>query len=192
MVDMVNPTVVGTGSSSIDPVLAALLAGGGFGGFGGFGNRGVIGQDNSAVLLAIQQMLQNQTENTNVNSILTNLATIQQLIPENEGKVQLALAGAQAALANQASQVQLTAANTAANIINAISDSTADTNSIVRAAKDVSEAGFAAAQLAIANSTAATNEIVRPAKDTVEAGFAATQLSLAGVALQAANNKSDV
>jgi hypothetical protein len=203
MVDMVNPTVLGNGGSNgIDPTLVALLASGG-GGFGGFGNGNRFGQDNSAVLLAVQQMLQNQTENTNVNSILTNLATIQQLIPENEGKVQNALAQAQIALMNQGTQGQLQAAASTSLLTNNIADARHNINDNVHINGLNNANNFAATQMAIAASTAATNQIVREGKDVSEAGFAAaalyasqnnasTQLGIANLGLQAAQNTAAI
>jgi hypothetical protein len=198
MVDMVNPTVIGTGTSNgTDPILAALLASGGFGGGGGWGgNRnGNWGGNNVGDFVTnagLQAALNGQTEGQNTNAILQNLATIQQLIPENEGKVQLALAQAQIALQNTATQGQLQAAAATSLLTNNIADARHNINDNVHTNGLNNANAFAGVQIGIANSTAATNSIVRQVKDVAEAGFAAAQLTMAGLSLQAAQNTAAI
>lgn len=234
MADLVNPTVItpsggmgmpmmmgagynsgggilGGGSDGIGALLiGALLFGGGL---GGFGNRNAFatGLDGQAVTTAhLQSALNQQTQNQNTNTILQNLAAIQQEIPNSECRVQLGIAAAQTALQNQGAQGQLASANGFAQVqLQAANNATLLQNDILDAQNDVNKSiaqnalnnanSFAATQMAIAGSTAATNQIVRETKDVVESGFAAGQLALANVhsstlqnfaasQLQAANN----
>jgi hypothetical protein len=153
MVDMVNPTILGSGNSGTDPILAALLASGGLGGGWGNGrnNGNFVGNGNFVTTTDLNTALNGQTQGQNTNQILQSLATIQQLIPENEGKVQLALAGQSAALSNLILSGQLAAETRNAGVIQAISSATADINTTTRLVKDTAEAGFAAVQLGLAN-----------------------------------------
>jgi len=128
-------------------VLGALLNGGTGGLFGG--NRTVT--NDLVTTTHLQAALNQQTQSTNTNAILQQLATIQQLIPENEGKVQLAIAQSQIAQSNIANQNAIMTAQGISGVNLGIAASTAATNQIVREAKDVSESGFAAGQLALAN-----------------------------------------
>jgi hypothetical protein len=207
MADLVNPTVLSTGGlmgsgyggggmlggDGIGSLLiGALLFGGGLG--GGFGNRNGTGLGAGDVVTTahLQSALNQQTQSQNTNNILQSLATIQQLIPENEGRVQAAIAGAQIALGNQAAQGQLASANSSAQGQLQVAGSTALlTNNIADARHNINDNvhinglnnanAFGAVQMGIASSTAQTNAIVREAKDVSEAGFAAGQLALAQV-----------
>jgi plastocyanin len=87
---------------------AALGSGGGLfgGGFGG-GRRGFDGSDNVVTPTELQSALNGQTANQNTNTILQMLGGIAASIPENEGKVQLAIANSQNALAAAASAAQV-------------------------------------------------------------------------------------
>jgi len=207
MADLVNPTVLSTGGmlgggygnngmlggDGIGSLLIGALLFGGVG-LGGFGNRNGLGTaaGDTVTTAHLQSALNQQTANQNTNQILQSLATIQQLIPENEGRVQAAIAGSQIALQNQAAQGQLASANTAAQGQLQVAGSTALlTNNIADARHNINDNvhinglnnanAFGAVQVGIMNSTAQTNAIVREAKDVAEAGFAAGQLSLANV-----------
>jgi hypothetical protein len=199
MVDMVNPTILGGNSNSgTDATLLALLASGNFGGGNGWGNGrngngGCFGNGGNVVTTTdLAAALNGQTEGQNTNAILQNLATIQQLIPENEGRVQLALAQAQIALQNTATQGQLQVAAATSLLTNNVADARHSINDNVHANGLNNANNFAGVQIGIANSTAATNSIVRETKDVAEAGFAAAQLSMAGLSLQAAQNTASI
>jgi hypothetical protein len=173
----------GLGAGLVGGLLGGLLFGGGNGGL--LGRNGVgVGVGDFVTNAGLQAALNGQTAGQNTTAILQNLATIQQLIPENEGRVQLALAQAQIGLGNQAAQGQLASANQAAQLSTNIADARHNINDNVHTNGLNNANAFAGVQIGIANSTAATNAIVREAKDVAEAGFAAVNLGLANLGLQ--------
>ena len=195
----------GSGTGGMWPMMMGSGLGGGAaaGGLGlgallglALGQGGLFGNNNRngdfVTNAGLQAALNGQTQGQDTVQILQNLATIQQLIPENESKVQLALAQAQIALQNQATQGQLQVAASTSTLQNGIADARHSINDNVHTNGLNNANQFAAVQRSISDSTAATNSIVRQTKDVAEAGFAATQLGIAGLGLQAANNTSAI
>jgi hypothetical protein len=154
-------------------VLGALLNSGGNGGIFGGGNRND-GTGNLVTTTELNTALNAQTANSNTNAILQQLAAIAVAIPENEGKVQLALAQSQIALSNQAAQGQLQAANNTYLLTNNVADARHQINDNIHAIALNDANQFAAVNSNIAN----VNTI-------------AQQLA-AGLGLQAANNTSAI
>lgn len=154
-------------------VLGALLNGNGGGGlFGGNGNRN--GSDNLVTNTELNTALNAQTANQNTNAILQQLAAIAVAIPENEGKVQLALAQASGGLSNQINQAELYNSGQFAMVNNNIAGATATVLAGETAVKDAVNASSTLTQLGIA-------------------GLSATAQQLAGgLGLQAANNTSAI
>lgn len=180
-----NAAGAGAGGLGLGAILGLALGQGGL-----FGNNNRNGDFVTSA--GLQAALNGQTQGQDTVQILQNLATIQQLIPENEGKVQLALAQAQIALQNQGAQGQLQTAASTSLLQNSIADARHNINDNVHTNGLNNANQFAAVQRSISDSTAATNSIVRATKDVAEAGFAATQLGIAGLGLQAANNTSTI
>lgn len=165
-------------------IIGALLSGNGGGLFGGNRNS----EANLVTTTELQSALNAQTSNQNTNAILQQLAAIQQEIPSAEGRSQLALAQAQIAIQNQASQGQLQAANNTGMIQGAIGASqvtslqgfAATASEIVQARKDVND------NIHLGRSESASNF----AQASLQAAnySSATQLGIANLGLQAANN----
>ena len=187
----------GLGGAALGFVAGALINGGNNGGL--FGNRNNGGTGDLVTTTHLQSSLNHLTASQNQNAVLQQLATIQQLIPENEGRVQLAIANSQIALSNQAAQGQLQTAAVGSNLQNNIADARHSINDNIHANGLNNANYFAGVNGNIAASTAATNQIVREAKDVSESGFAATalqaaqnnaatQLGISNLGLQAANN----
>jgi hypothetical protein len=117
MADLVNPTVLtgsgynGGGMDGMGGMMGGLLFGALLGGNGGglFGNRGAVaGVAGDVVTTAhLQSALNAQVANMNQNSTLQMLGGIAASIPENEGKVQLAIANQSGALSNQMNQLAI-------------------------------------------------------------------------------------
>lgn len=146
-------------------VLGALLNGGTGGLFGG--NR-VDG--NVVTTTELNTALNAQTQNQNTNAILQQLAAIAVAIPENEGKVQLAISQSQNALSNIANQIGLQNLQGQAMINQNIAGATATVLAGETAVKDAVNANGAATQLSIANLSTIAQQLA------------------AGLGLQAANN----
>jgi hypothetical protein len=159
--------------------------------FGGNRNNGTV-TDNLVTTTELNTALNAQTANQNTNAILQQLAAIAVAIPENEGKVQLALSQSQIALMNQATQGQLAVAATQYALTNNIADARHNINDNIHTNALNNANNFAAVNAGVTSSTAQTNAIVRQVKDTAEAGFSALQLSAAQLGLQAANNTSAI
>jgi hypothetical protein len=147
-------------------IIGALLSGNG--GFFG-GNRN--GNDGNLVTTTeLQSALNAQTANSNTNSILQSLATIQQIIPEAEGRSQLALAQAQLAIQNQVNQGQIANLQSFAQQTASIVEARKDVNDNVHLGRSENAANFSQAQLQMSGYNSAT------------------QLGIANLGLQAANN----
>jgi hypothetical protein len=207
MADLVNPTVLSTGGlmgsgygnngglmggDGIGSLLiGALLFGGGLG--GGFGGRnGLAATAGDTVTTAhLQSALNQQTQSQNTNNILQSLATIQQLIPENEGRVQAAIAGAQIALGNQASQGQLAAANQASQGQLQVAASTALlTNNVADARHNINDNIHAGVLSQLAGQAAITAGVVEARKDindNIHLGRSEAANGFSSASLQAAN-----
>lgn len=192
----------GLGGAALGFIAGALINNGNGGIFGNRGT-GVGAVDGVVTPTHLQAALNQQTQGQNTNAILQNLATIQQLIPENEGRVQNAIAQAQIALMNQGTQTQLQVAGSTLALSTNIADARHSVNDNVHTLGTQTAAGFGTVARDIAASTAATNQIVRETKDVAESGFAAasllaannnaaTQLGIANLGLQAANNTSAI
>jgi hypothetical protein len=154
-------------------VLGALLNGNGGGGLFGGNNRNNNG-DNTVTTTELNTALNAQTANQNTNSILQQLASIAVAIPENEGKVQLAIAQSQNALQNQGNQNSIMAIQGVAAINQNIAGATATVLAGETAVKDAVNGASTLSQLGIA-------------------GLSATAQQLAGsLGLQAANNTSAI
>jgi hypothetical protein len=93
---------------------------------------------------------------------------------------------------NQGAQGQLQVAAVGSNLQNNIADARHSVNDNVHTLGFQTAAGFGQVARDICESTAATNNIVRAAKDVSEAGFAATQLGIANLGLQACQNTSAI
>jgi hypothetical protein len=155
-------------------ILPMMMGGGGWGGGAGAGagaglgagvvggllggllfNRngiGGTGVDGGVVTPSqLQAALNGQTAGQNTTAILQTLAAIQASIPENEGKVQLAIAQAQIALDQHLQANSLSQANHAADIIGNITAGDMNINNNIRANRDTQFANSQALQLAIAN-----------------------------------------
>jgi len=129
-------------------VLGALLNGGNGGGlFGGGNNRN--GEGNFVTSTELNTALNAQTQNQNTNAILNQLSAIAVAIPENEGKVQLAIAQSQNALTNIANQIGLQNVTGQAMINQNIAGATATVIAAESAVKDAVNAGNQATQLGI-------------------------------------------
>lgn len=127
-------------------VLGALLNGGNGGLFGG--NRN--GESNLVTNTELNTALNAQTANQNTNAILQQLAAIAVAIPENEGKVQLAIAQSQNALAGLAQANALSIANGVANVNANIAGQAATIIASESAVKDAVTANATVTQLGIA------------------------------------------
>lgn len=129
-------------------VLGALLNGGNGGGlFGGNRNNDA---GNLVTTTELNTALNAQTSNQNTNAILQQLAAIAVAIPENEGKVQLAIAQSQNALQNQGNQNSLMALQGMAGINQNVAGATATIIASESAVKDTVNASAAATSLGIA------------------------------------------
>jgi hypothetical protein len=146
-------------------VLGALLNGGTGGLFGG--NR-VDG--NLVTTTELNTALNQQTQNQNTNAILQSLAAIAVAIPENEGKVQLAISQSQNALTNIANQLGVQNMQGQAMINQNIAGATATVIAAESAVKDAVNANGAATQLSISGLSTIAQQLA------------------AGLGLQAANN----
>src|SRR5271168_1984251 len=181
MADLVNPTVLttgmgmgmgssgynsggllGGGSDGIGALLiGALLFGGGLGGGFGGNRNGLGAQDGIVTPTHLQAALNQQSQQQDTNHILQHLATIQQQIPEAEGREQLALAQAQIALQNQASQGQLAAANMSAQGQLQVAGSTALlTNNVADARHNINDNIHAGVLSQLAGQAAITAGVV--------------------------------
>jgi hypothetical protein len=147
----------GLGAGLVGGLLGGLLFGGR--GIGGIGGSGVV--DTPVTTAALQSALNGQTAGQNTTSILQTLAMIQAAIPENEGKVQLAIAGAQADInGNIATGLQVAIAGQAGinqNVNNAIASSLASQSQI----KDLILTTSSLLQLQASQNTAALNTAIR-------------------------------
>jgi len=205
MVDMVNPTVVGTGGGMDGSGAAGLGMGGGLIGglllgalFGGGANGGLFGGRNGVGVGAgdvvttahLQSALNQQSAAQNTNAILQNLATIQQLIPEGTAAVQLSAAGNTYSLSNQASQGQLAAANSATQAALQLAGSTALlTNNVADARHNINDnihagvlsqlAGQAAITAGVVEARKDINDNVHLGRSEAASGFSATALGQA-------------
>jgi len=152
-------------------VLGALLNGGNGGLFGGNRNADV---GNLVTTTELNTALSAQTANQNTNSILQQLAAIAVAIPENEGKVQLAISQSQNALSNQANQIALSTVQGFANTNQNIAGATATIIASEGAVKDAVNAGTAQTALGISNLSTIAQQLA------------------AGLGLQAANNLASI
>lgn len=152
-------------------VLGALLNGGNGGLFGG--NR-TADTGNLVTTTELNTALNNQTQNQNTNAILQQLSAIAVAIPENEGKVQLAISQSQNALSNQANQIALSTVQGLANTNQNIAGATATIIASEGAVKDAVNAGTAQTSLGISNLSTIAQQLA------------------AGLGLQAANNLASI
>jgi hypothetical protein len=113
----------GAGAGLGAGLVGGLLGGALFGG-NGFGNNH-INNGNFITQSDLQSALNGQTMGQNTNMILQNLASISAAIPENEGKVQLAIAGATSDINGNISMSLQTAINGQAGINKNISEAIA-------------------------------------------------------------------
>lgn len=145
-----NHGMAGAGAGLGAGLVGGLLGGLLFGGRGlGVGGNSVGGD--CVTTAGLQSALNGQTANQNTNAIMQSLAAIGVAIPENEGKVQLAIAQSQIALDQHLQANSLSQANHAAEIVGSINAGNQNLNNNIRANRDTQFANSQAQLLAIAN-----------------------------------------
>ena len=151
-------------------VLGALLNGGNGGLFGN--NRNDAG--NLVTTTELNTALNAQTQNQNTNAILQQLSAIAVAIPENEGKVQLAISQSQNALSSLAQANALAIANGVANVNANIAGQAATIIASEGAVKDAVTNASTLSQLGIAGINTLAQQLA------------------AGLGLQASNNTTAI
>jgi len=143
----------GAGAGLGAGLLGGVLGGALLGGRGLLGNdgRGVGPVEGCVTPTQLTAALAGVTESANNTAVMSQLGRIEAAIPYNEGQVQLALAGAQAALSGQASAYAISNIQGFANTNSAISTATAGIIAVGETVKDTVNATSAATNLAVAN-----------------------------------------
>lgn len=139
---------LGMGGGLIGGVVLGALLGGNRGLLGG---NGAAGGESCVTPTQLTAALAGVEDNQMNTAVLSQLGRIEAAIPYNEGQVQLALAGAQAALSNQASDYQISNIQGFANTNAALSTATAGIIAVGETVKDTVNMTSAATNLGIAN-----------------------------------------
>lgn len=143
----------GAGAGLGAGLLGGILGGALLGGNGLLGNRAAVAgvAEGCVTPTQLTAALAGVEDNQMNTAVLSQLGRIEAAIPYNEGQVQLALAGAQAALSNQASAYQISNIQGFANTNAALSTATAGIIAVGETVKDTVNMTSAATNLAIAN-----------------------------------------
>lgn len=139
---------LGMGGGLIGGVVLGALLGGNRGLLGG---TGAVGGEGCVTPTQLTAALAGVEDNQMNTAVLSQLGRIEAAIPYNEGQVQLALAGAQAALSNQASSYQISNIQGFANNQSALATATAGIIAVGETVKDTVNMTSAATNLAVAN-----------------------------------------